>query len=139
MCEKAKLPTNVYAIYFNVAKAFDTVCHRSLLHNLQVTYYLPHHQLSLLKAYLTNRTMRVREGESLRSIATVDSGVVQGSTIGPVLLNAFINTVAQLNVSENSELIMFADDLGLIHPLNEPTAEENIQEDIDQIISAFKT
>ena len=71
-------------IYTNFAKAFDSVPHVRLLLKLNSL-------LAWIKAFLSNRKQRVViEGESL-SWTTVESGIPQGSDLGPTLFAVFIN------------------------------------------------
>jgi exonuclease III len=132
-CERAKKSTNVCVIYFDVAKAFDTVSHNRLLNQLHEAYNLPHCLLNLLKAYLTNSRMRVKVKQTISRSINVTSGVVQGSTLGPTLFVAYINKLAELTLSEKSDIVLYADDIALVHPLDEDASEVQIQDDINKI------
>jgi retron-type reverse transcriptase len=116
LCERKKEPTNVCAVFFDVSKAFDTVPFPKLLKNLQLDFSLPTTLLATLKDYLTQRKMRVKVGKEYSSCSSIESGVVQGSAIGPVLFTAYINRVAKLELHEKSRIILYADDIVLLHP-----------------------
>jgi hypothetical protein len=77
--------------------------------------------------------MQVKVDDSVSSSAPVESGVVQGSVLGPALFIAFINRVALLQLSDKSEMILYADDIVMTHPMDSNSAAEQIQSDIDQI------
>ena len=47
--------------------------------------------LKCLSNFLSGRTFQVRIGNVLSDLATVQSGVIQGSTLGPILYNISIN------------------------------------------------
>ena len=72
------------------SKAFDTVPHDKLLHKLRA--YGIHGQLhQWITSFLCNRLMKVVvEGECSNDV-TVDSGVPQGTALGPLLFLCHIN------------------------------------------------
>jgi hypothetical protein len=73
-CEKSKRAANVVAVYFDIAKAFDTVPHSTLLNYLHTRFNVPTHLMAVLNSYLANRTMRVKVGNSLSNSCMVTSG-----------------------------------------------------------------
>jgi hypothetical protein len=129
----SKVPTRVIVIFFDMAKAFDTVPHANLLKCLSVTYKLPRLLIQLISSYLSMRTMRVKVEDSLSESVPISSGVPQGSVVGPSLFIAFIDALAQLKLSIESNIILYADDIALIHPLLTDASLQQLQEDIDEI------
>ena len=57
-----------------------------------------------IKSYLSNRTQRVFFNGSLSNIIQVESGIPQGSCLGPLLFSIFTNDMSKARVS------MYADD-----------------------------
>ena len=57
--------------------------------------------------------------------------------MGPVLFLAYINVLAKLHVSEETRLILYADDLVLIKPLYQEDSITSLQEDIDKIAACI--
>ena len=93
-------------IILDFSKAFDTVPHVELLYKLQ-SYGItgPIHQW--LSAFLTRRYMRVVvEGEHTESVY-VESGVPQGTILGPLLFLCHINDIPDF---VSSTVRLFADD-----------------------------
>jgi hypothetical protein len=138
-CEMSKVPTRVVAIFFDMAKAFDTVSHVNLLRCLSETYKMPRPLSQVIESYLSMRTMRVKVEDSLSKSVSIPSGVPQGSVVGPSLFIAFIDALAQLNLSCEANIILYADDIVLIHPLLTDASIQQLQEDIDKIGKSTET
>ena len=72
-------------VYFDFAKAFDSVNHDIILEKLQSLYKVDGTLLNFLKNYLQGRFQRVVIGNTASSTKPVLSGVPQGSILGPLL------------------------------------------------------
>ena len=96
----------VGAILMDLSKAFDCLPHDLLIAKLEV-YELDRSALKLLLSYLNNRKQSVKV-KGVRSILqAIKNGVPQGSILGPILFNIFLN---DLHYVLQSDLHNFADD-----------------------------
>ena len=126
-----KLPTDI--IYFDFAKAFDTVNHDLLLKKLKSQYHIDGRMLKFFKNYLNNRNQRVVLDNCNSDIVPVLSGVPQGSILGPLLFVLFINDIYE-GIDENSNINLYADDTKLWREITTYADCAILQKDINRLL-----
>ncbi len=102
--------SNVDTIYLDFAKAFDKVDHGIVLKKLSLSG-VRGKLLQWIKSFLSSRTQTVLVNGLLSTPAPVTSGVPQGSVLGPLLFNIYLNDL--LYVLNNTHTCNFADDTTL--------------------------
>ena len=113
------------------AKAFDMLPHKTILEACK-TFNLPSHVISWMGDFLSDRMQRVKVSSSVSSPYSAPSGVPQGSIIGPLMFCMAVDGFTALH--HNSSIIMYADDLTLIHGIRS-AEEDRLQSEFDNIIS----
>jgi hypothetical protein len=119
----------VDAILLDFSKAFDKVPHERLL--LKLHYYgIRGLTLQWIKNFLLDRTQQVLLEGTQSKTCPVDSGVPQGTVLGPILFLLFINDLPDV-VSSRARL--FADDSFLYRVINNPSDQVRLQEDLKSL------
>lgn len=120
----------VDAVYVDFAKAFDTVPHILIIDKLKRIGY-PDWLTEWIFSYLSARTAQVVVNSSRSRQINVTSGVPQGSVLGPLLFNIFVN---DLCLCLSSFKLSFADDLKFYRIIRSSLDCFALQEDINTLL-----
>ena len=128
--EKLEEKSQVEMIVLDFSKAFDKVPHKRLMKKLW-NYGVRGQTHSWIQSFLTNRQQRVAvDGESSDWVH-VDSGVPQGTVLGPALFLSFINDLVK--AAKHSQVRLFADDCVLYRNVKTLEDCELLQEDLKNL------
>ena len=81
---------SVDAVYLDFSKAFDVIVHELLLEKL-ASLGFDQNVLAWISSFVSGRTMRVAVGGECSTRREVNSGVPQGSVLGPILFLIYVN------------------------------------------------
>jgi hypothetical protein len=124
------------ALFLDLKKAFDTVCHQVLLGKLE-NYGCRGIALRLFSSYLENRQQFTVANGGVSSVNEIAYGVPQGSILGPLLFLIYINDIDK---GLPAALKLFADDTVILVSHKEPAvlqkqANEVLQKTHDWLIT----
>ena len=120
----------VRAVFLDISKAFDKVWHEGLIFKLEQNG-ISGKLLEFFRSYLTNRKQRVILNGTYSELSRIESGVPQGSVLGPLLFLVYIN---DLEKNIKSKVKFFADDTMLYSIVNDPQiSASELNSDLDVI------
>lgn len=117
-------------LILDFSKAFDTVPHARLMGKLQY-YGVSDGVTNWISNWLTDRKQNVVvDGESSEEV-TVESGVPQGTVLGPLLFLLYVNDIGE---GITSNIRLFADDCILYRCINDSNDVEALQSDLHRLV-----
>ena len=102
----------ILMVFIDLAKAFDSLNRKMLLKKLK-HMGINRASLNWFTSYLTDREQVVSVNSTLSERQSINYGVIQGSTLGPLLFLIYINNLGKINL-DKGEMYLYADDTALI-------------------------
>lgn len=117
------------AAFLDISQAFDKVWHNGLLYKIKKK--LPHSFFPLLQSYLVKRCFEVKINSDTSNMYEINSGVPQGSILGPVLYLIF---TADLPTHASTTTATYADDTAILSTHeNQDSASDRLQHHLNLI------
>lgn len=118
-------------LFIDFSKAFDSVDHTKLLYKINCLN-IDENMKKLMESYLTNRKQFTNINNVASNMEIINCGVPQGSILGPLFFNIFINDI--FDVQLNGKLQLYADDVTVFYSTD---SVDNLLNFIQQDITAL--
>ena len=119
----------------DLSKAFDSMPHGLLIAKLSA-YGVSKHACNLISNFLCNRRQRTKVMGKCSEWVTINRGVPQGSVLGPLLFNIFVNDLFYTDI--DSIICNYAGDNHLVNESNSvDTLTVSLERDAHRAISWF--
>ena len=129
-CQTLDVGKEVRVVFCDMSKAYDRVWHSGLLLKLQAAG-VTGEVLAWFKSYLSNRKQRFVLPGAVSDWSFIQTGVPQGSILGPLLFLLYINDIVH---DIGSNIRLFADDTSLFIIVEDAiTAAACLNNDPDKI------
>ena len=116
---------SVLHLLLDLSATFDTVDHSTLLLRLRTRFGVKGSALAWFESYLASRKYYVQvEGYKKSSLRSLDSGVPQGSVLGPLLYVLYTSPVADIIKSHDLQYHFYADDTQLYITFKTDSADD---------------
>ena len=125
----------VDVVYLDFQKAFDKVPHKRLISKVKA-HGITGHLSNWIENWLSNRKQRVVINGNSSDWTSVNSGVPQGSVLGPILFLIYINDIDE---GITCRISKFADDTKITNIASTESQRQLIQNDLNTLTEWSKT
>ena len=113
-------------LFVDISKAFDSLNHKVLLRKLN-HLGVSERSLRWFRSYLADRQQSVLINGELSEPHSITLAVPQGSILGPLLFNVYLNSLP--NAVKKTRMILYADDAVLFY---DPSTREELQTTLER-------
>ena len=118
------------AVFLDISRAFDRVWHEGIIFKLK-EIGIEGEYINIVEDFLADRKQRVVIDGQKSYWTSIESGVPQGSILGPLLFLVYINDLID---SVESDIRIFADDT-FIFRIFDPSSIDALNRDLERITS----
>ena len=123
-CGQLMITDLCFFSFLDLSAAFDTVDRSTLLLRLRTRFGVKGSALAWFESYLSSRKYYVQVEGFKSSFRSLDSGVPQGSVLGPLLYVLFTSPVADIIESHDLQYHFYADDTQLYITFKTDSADD---------------
>jgi Reverse transcriptase (RNA-dependent DNA polymerase)/Endonuclease-reverse transcriptase len=120
-------------LLLDLSAAFDCINHDTLLRRLENTFGITGNVLLWLRSYVNNRSQSVRVGGETSIAMQCESGVPQGSVLGPLLFTLYVSPAANVISRYAVNHLQYADDTQLYIALRNDAALTAVSECFNEL------
>ena len=121
--------------WLNISAAFKAIDTDKLLLRLESDFGVCGLASAWTRSYITGRSCYVAIGDLRSDVWSCDSGVPQGSVLGPVLFSAFVSPITRIMESHGIRFHQYADNTQLYTEIRFPFPSQ--MEALSQCVSAL--
>jgi hypothetical protein len=122
-------------LLIDLSKAFDCVNHGLLINMLSI-FGLDRFSCEMLRSFLTGRSQCVKVNGTLSDSRPTVCGVPQGSLLGPILFDVYVNFLSQ---AVQSHIVQYADDVAMVRShTNYNELKNMLGNDLRALIAYFR-
>lgn len=125
-------PLKVAAVLLDARKAYDSIPTGTILAALR-SRQVPARLLHLVHSWIGGRSLQVRVGSAIAPPINVDSGVSQGSLLGPALFSIAIDPVLNLDLPPGTRMSLYADDIIIIANAGTASQWSTLQQTVQRV------
>jgi hypothetical protein len=123
-------------LLLDLSKAFDCVNH-NLLTEMLAVFGLDQFSIALVRSFLTERQQHVKLNGCLSESRISHCGVPQGSLLGPILFDMYVNSLSK---TVESHVVQYADDAAIIcSHRNYQGLKDQLTTDFISVLNYFKS